>query len=58
MERFIIHGGAPLKGEMSPSGNKNAVLPMLAASLLTDEPLILHLPCSRYFRCESDAQTA
>ncbi len=42
MERFIIHGGAPLKGEMSPSGNKNAVLPMLAASLLTDEPLTLH----------------
>jgi UDP-N-acetylglucosamine 1-carboxyvinyltransferase len=42
MERFIIHGDTPLKGEMAPSGNKNAVLPMLAASLLTDEPLTLH----------------
>lgn len=42
MEKFIIHGGVPLSGEMIPSGNKNAVLPMLAATLLTKEPLILH----------------
>lgn len=39
MERFIIEGGAQLRGTVRPSGNKNAALPILAASLLTDEPL-------------------
>ncbi|MFN4293300.1 MAG: UDP-N-acetylglucosamine 1-carboxyvinyltransferase, partial [Thermoflexales bacterium] len=39
---FIIHGGARLHGEVVASGNKNAALPLLAASLLTEEPLILH----------------
>lgn len=42
MEKFIIEGGIPLKGEITPSGNKNAALPLLAACLLTDEPVILH----------------
>ncbi len=42
MEKFIIRGGYPLNGEILPSGNKNAALPMLAACLLTDEPVILH----------------
>jgi UDP-N-acetylglucosamine 1-carboxyvinyltransferase len=42
MEEFIIHGGVPLSGEVTPSGNKNAALPLLAACLLTDEPVILH----------------
>jgi UDP-N-acetylglucosamine 1-carboxyvinyltransferase len=42
MEKFIIEGGYPLKGEVTPSGNKNAALPMLAACLLTDQPVILH----------------
>ncbi|MCC6146556.1 MAG: UDP-N-acetylglucosamine 1-carboxyvinyltransferase [Anaerolineaceae bacterium] len=42
MEKFIIDGGIPLKGEITPSGNKNAALPLLAACLLTDEPIILH----------------
>jgi UDP-N-acetylglucosamine 1-carboxyvinyltransferase len=42
MEQFIIHGGCPLHGEITPSGNKNAALPLLAACLLTDEPVILH----------------
>jgi len=41
MEKFIIQGGIPLKGELTPSGNKNATLPMLAACLLTDEPVTL-----------------
>jgi len=41
MARFVIHGRRPLKGEIKPVGNKNAVLPMLAASLLTEEPLTL-----------------
>lgn len=42
MEKFIIEGGHPLKGEITPGGNKNAALPLLAASLLTDEPIIMH----------------
>jgi UDP-N-acetylglucosamine 1-carboxyvinyltransferase len=42
MEKIIIQGGHPLKGEVLPSGNKNAALPMLAACLLTDEPVVLH----------------
>jgi len=41
MEKFIVHGGYKLKGEIKPSGNKNAALPILAASLLTDELVIL-----------------
>jgi UDP-N-acetylglucosamine 1-carboxyvinyltransferase len=42
MEKFIIEGGVPLSGEMTPGGNKNSALPLLAACLLTDEPVILH----------------
>lgn len=42
MEKFIIEGGYPLHGEMTPAGNKNAALPLLAACLMTDEPVILH----------------
>jgi UDP-N-acetylglucosamine 1-carboxyvinyltransferase len=42
MQKFIINGGIPLKGEITPSGNKNAALPLLAACLLTDEPVVLH----------------
>lgn len=42
MEEFVIEGGQALKGEVTPSGNKNAALPLLAACLLTDEPVILH----------------
>lgn len=41
MEKFLIDGGIPLRGEVTPSGNKNATLPLLAACLLTDEPVIL-----------------
>ncbi|HEX7975454.1 MAG TPA: UDP-N-acetylglucosamine 1-carboxyvinyltransferase [Anaerolineales bacterium] len=42
MDKFIIHGGTALHGEVTPSGNKNAALPLLAACLLTEEPVILH----------------
>ena len=42
MAWFRIEGGAPLSGTLQPSGNKNAALPALAATLLTDEPVILH----------------
>ncbi len=39
---FIIEGHQPLQGEVQITGNKNAALPMLAATLLTDEPVTLH----------------
>jgi len=42
MDKFIIEGRHPLHGELIPSGNKNAALPLLAACLLTEEPVILH----------------
>jgi UDP-N-acetylglucosamine 1-carboxyvinyltransferase len=42
MPTFLIEGGYPLRGEVVPSGNKNAALPLLTACLLTDEPVILH----------------
>lgn len=41
MEEFVIEGGVPLKGEVVPSGNKNAALPLLAACLLTESPVVL-----------------
>ena len=41
MDRFQILGGSPLQGEVSVSGAKNAALPILCASLLTAEPLVL-----------------
>jgi len=41
-DQFIITGSKPLQGEVHVAGNKNAALPMLAAILLTDEPVTLH----------------
>ena len=41
MSDLIVHGGAPLSGAIQPSANKNAVLPILAATLLTHEPVRL-----------------
>ncbi|MDH3227520.1 MAG: UDP-N-acetylglucosamine 1-carboxyvinyltransferase, partial [Thermoleophilia bacterium] len=40
-ERFVIEGGHALSGTIVPAGNKNAALPVLAASLLTDEEVVL-----------------
>ena len=42
MPSFLIEGGHPLTGEVTPAGNKNAALPLLTACLLTTEPVILH----------------
>ena len=42
MEKFIIEGGVALNGEVTPAGNKNAALPLVAACLLTDQPIVLH----------------
>lgn len=41
MDHFVIEGGHRLSGSIRPAGNKNAALPLLAASLLTDEPVTL-----------------
>jgi UDP-N-acetylglucosamine 1-carboxyvinyltransferase len=41
MSEFIIDGGLRLKGEVRASGNKNATLPLIAAALLTEEPVTL-----------------
>src|SRR3990172_4057886 len=42
MDKIIIHGDTPLKGEVAVSGSKNASLPILMAALLTEEPVRLH----------------
>jgi len=42
MSHLIVHGGRPLRGTVVPSANKNAVLPVLCATLLTDQPVVLH----------------
>src|ERR1700754_3339138 len=41
MEKFVIEGGMPLSGTVVPAGNKNAALPLLACSLLTEETVVL-----------------
>ncbi|HNW39283.1 MAG TPA: UDP-N-acetylglucosamine 1-carboxyvinyltransferase [Candidatus Omnitrophota bacterium] len=41
MDKLIIEGGVKLKGEVTISGAKNAVLPIMAATLLTDEPCVI-----------------
>ena len=40
-EKFIIQGGKPLNGVVEISGSKNAAGPVLAASILTDEDVII-----------------
>src|SRR5258705_5513413 len=37
-DRLLIEGGYPISGSMTPSGNKNEALPLLAASLLVSAP--------------------
>ena len=41
MHQYVIEGGFPLKGRIKASGNKNSALPCLAATLLTDQPVVL-----------------
>jgi UDP-N-acetylglucosamine 1-carboxyvinyltransferase len=41
MARLVVDGGKPLSGTVRPSANKNAVLPVLCATLLTREPVVL-----------------
>jgi UDP-N-acetylglucosamine 1-carboxyvinyltransferase len=45
MQKFVIDGGAPLSGTVVPAGNKNGALPILAASVLTtDEVVVRNVP--------------
>jgi len=41
MDKLIVEGGRPLAGKVRTAGSKNAVLPILASSLLTREPLVV-----------------
>src|ERR671927_680965 len=41
MEKFVIDGGAPREGTVAPAGNKNGALPILAASVLTSEEVVV-----------------
>lgn len=42
MDKIVIEGGRKLKGEVAVSGSKNSTLPILAATLLTDDKCIIH----------------
>jgi UDP-N-acetylglucosamine 1-carboxyvinyltransferase len=39
--QFVVDGGHPLAGTITPAGNKNAALPIVASALLTDQPVLL-----------------
>jgi UDP-N-acetylglucosamine 1-carboxyvinyltransferase len=41
MQKFVIDGGVPLRGTVVPAGNKNGALPILAASVLTTEEVVV-----------------
>ena len=42
MDKILVHGGNSLAGSIKISGSKNSALPILAATLLTREPCIIH----------------
>ena len=41
MEKFVIDGGTALSGTITPAGNKNGALPILAASVLTEDEVVV-----------------
>ncbi|MGB5466558.1 MAG: UDP-N-acetylglucosamine 1-carboxyvinyltransferase, partial [Sedimenticolaceae bacterium] len=41
MDKLIITGGKPLSGDVRISGAKNAALPILAATLLAEQPMVI-----------------
>ncbi len=41
MDKFLINGPSKIRGKVSISGSKNAALPILASTLLFDEPVII-----------------
>lgn len=42
MDKFVINGGNRLEGEVTVSGSKNAALPLIVASILSDEASVMH----------------
>jgi UDP-N-acetylglucosamine 1-carboxyvinyltransferase len=55
MDKMVIHGGVPLSGTVALSGSKNAALPIMIASLLTAEPVIIrNVPRLRDVRTAAD----
>lgn len=42
MSTLIVKGGKALQGKVQPVANKNAIIKMIPAALLTDEPVTLH----------------
>ena len=42
MDKILVHGGRRLSGSIKVSGSKNSSLPILAATLLTREPCVVH----------------
>lgn len=42
MDRIYVHGRIPLRGQLTVQGSKNAALPILAATLLTEETCVIH----------------
>ncbi|HEX6307930.1 MAG TPA: UDP-N-acetylglucosamine 1-carboxyvinyltransferase [Longimicrobiales bacterium] len=58
MPKFVVEGGRPLNGSIRPAGNKNAALPIIAATLLTDEEVVLeNVPYIRDVRTLLDLLT-
>ncbi len=53
-DAFLIDGGRPLSGTIRASGNKNGALPILAATLLAEEPVTL--ASSRTFRASATSR--
>ena len=46
MDKFVVKGGARLRGEVTISGSKNAGLPIMAAALLCEGPTVISgVPC-------------
>ncbi|HMT05959.1 MAG TPA: UDP-N-acetylglucosamine 1-carboxyvinyltransferase [Solirubrobacterales bacterium] len=59
MQKFVIQGGVPLSGEITAAGNKNAALPILAACLLTEEPVtVANVPRIRDTEAQIDLLAA
>ena len=50
MEKYVIEGGVPLYGEVEIQSAKNAVLPLLAAAVLTEGRVVIH-KCLAHHRC-------
>ena len=42
MDMFVVRGGRRLRGRVRVSGSKNAALPIMAAAILADGPVVLH----------------